>query len=68
MIEADMRTWLDNASYEELLAKWRNAPAGDPFFRGELGEYYRKVMNRKRAEVGNGEHVRASKAIGWEQS
>lgn len=57
--------WIDNASYEELLRKWRYAPAGDPMFQGETGQYYSEVMAKKRDEVGNAEHVRASKSIGW---
>ena len=61
----EMKEWIDNASYEQLLSKWRTAPSGNPFFQGEIGEYYSKVMAEKRAEVGNAEHVRASKSIGW---
>lgn len=62
---SDMKEWIDNASYEELLGKWRFAPAGDPFFVGEMGEYYARKMDEKRAEVGEKEHVRVSKALGW---
>jgi hypothetical protein len=65
MTEDSMKYWIDNASYESLLNKWRNAPAGDPFFQGETGQYYSKVMARKRDEAGPGEAVRASKNIGW---
>ena len=61
----EMKKWIDNASYEQLLSKWRNAPSGNPFFQDEVGQYYSKVMAEKKAEVGNGEHVRASKSIGW---
>lgn len=48
MTEQQMREWIDNASYEELLRKWRFAPVGDPFFQGEMGQYYSKVMAEKR--------------------
>lgn len=65
MDEREMKEWIDNASYEELLRKWRFAPIGDPFFRGEIGDYYSKVMAQKRREAGEAEHVRASKSIGW---
>lgn len=65
MNDAEMREWIDNASYEELLRHWRFALGGDPFFRGEVGNYYADVMARKRVEVGDAEHVRASKSIGW---
>lgn len=60
-----MRDWIDHASYEQLLSKWRFAPAGDPFFKEEMGDYYSKVMAEKREAVGPDEHVRASKSIGW---
>lgn len=66
MTDDQMRKWIDGASYEELLRKWRGALAGDPFFQGEVGDYYRNVMAEKRKQVGNAEHVRASKAIGWD--
>jgi len=65
MSNDEMKKWLDGASYEELLRKWRFAPPWDPFFQGEMMDYFIKVMTRKRTEVGDKEHVRASKAIGW---
>ena len=65
MIESEMKDWIDKASYEQLLSKWRSAPAGSPFFQGETGQYYSRVMAKKRENVGNAEHVRASKSIGW---
>lgn len=60
----EQKAWIDTASYEALLSHWRFAPVGDSIFQGEAGKYYKQVMARKRHEVGNGEHVRASKAIG----
>lgn len=59
-----IKQWIDNASYEELLRKWRFAPIGDAMFQGETGEYYTKVMKEKRE---NTNHVSASKSVGWEQ-
>lgn len=64
MTEKEMRNWIDSASYTELLSKWRYAPAGDPFFRGEVGKYYDKVMTKKRWGLKPGEHTAISKAIG----
>lgn len=61
-----MKKWIDDASYEDLLRRWRNAPVGDPFLQGEVGNYYAQVMKRRREEVGNDECVRASKSIGWD--
>lgn len=60
------KAWIDAASYEMLLRRWRFAPVGDPMFAGEIGNYYEEVMMRKKAETGdNG--VSASKAIGWDK-
>jgi len=65
MNKEQRKKWIDNATYEELLSRWRFAPAGSPWFQGEIGEYYAKVMEEKRKEVGDAAHVRASKKIGW---
>lgn len=65
MIDPSMKAWIDNASYQELLSKWRNAPAGSPWFQGETGKYYSEAMARKQSETSPGEKVAASKAIGW---
>jgi hypothetical protein len=61
----EMKEWIDNATYAQLLSKWRFAPAGDPFFQGQLGEYYQKIMAMRRHEVGATEHIKTSKRIGW---
>ena len=63
-MDESMKNWIDDADYESLLSKWRNAPAGNPFFQGDIGKYYTKAMAEKRSQVGNAEHVRASKSIG----
>lgn len=65
MNKDEMKNWIDNASYEQLLSRWRFAPTGSPWFQGEIGDYYKKVMQEKRKEVGNEAHVKASKSIGW---
>lgn len=65
MTKEEMIKWIDNATYLELLSKWRNAPVGDSFFAGDVGDYYQKAMENKRKEVGDEEHVRASKSIGF---
>ena len=65
MIDNGMKCWIDNASYRELLSRWRFARSGNPFFEGEVGDYYAKVMKCKREEVGDAEHTRVSKSIGW---
>ncbi len=66
MNEQQMKKWIDNASYEQLLSKWRFAPAGDPFFQDEIGNYYSEVMRKKKEECGPDAAVKASKKLGWE--
>lgn len=65
MTMEQMKAWIDSASYESLLSRWRFAPAGSPWFQGEMGDYFANAMKKKREEVGDAEHVRASKNIGW---
>ena len=42
------KSHIDNLSYEQLLSKWRMAPAGDLWFQGETGEYWSKRMGEMR--------------------
>lgn len=63
----EQKSWIDNASYEELLRRWRFAPVGDPMFQGAAGDYYQAKMLKKRREIGDKEHTRASKNIGWKE-
>lgn len=65
MNEKEMKAWIDKAPYQALFEKWRFAPIGSPWFQGEIGDYYAGVMKKKRKEVGDEEHTRISKAIGW---
>ena len=65
MTETEMKEWIDNADYEALLKKWRFAPTGDLFFQGDIGDYYSKVMAKKRDEISHEEAVKISKALGW---
>jgi len=60
------KEWIDNSTYEQLLSKWRFAPAGDPLFQGEMGKYYSEVMFRKR-DADPDAAVRASKNVGWDR-
>jgi len=57
--------WLENASYEELLRRWRFAPVGDPAFIGETGKLFSKVLFEKKAKFSPDEQVQASKNVGW---
>lgn len=64
-MDPKIKEWIDNASYEELLRKWRFAPIGDPMFIDETGEYYYDVMREKKNQLSHEEAVQASKNIGW---
>ena len=63
----DQKDWIDQANYYSLLERWRNAPVGDPMFQSDTGDYYSKIMASKRESLEPGEHVAASKHIGWER-
>jgi len=67
MTKDEMKYRIDNAGYRQLLSKWRFASSGDPFFEGEVGDYYNKVMERKGRELGDAECARISKSIGWKE-
>ena len=55
---------IDSLSLYQLQEKWRFAPAGDPWFQGETGEYWGKRISELRAKSPN-EYVSNSKAMGW---
>lgn len=58
------KAYIDNASTQELLRKWRFAPLGSDYFYGERGEYFKTVLfARQRADPAA--WTAASKAIGW---
>jgi hypothetical protein len=65
MMTTKDKEWIDSASYEQLLCKWRFAPIGDPMFTDiDTSDYYKEVMAKKRLETkDNG--VSSSKSIGW---
>lgn len=59
------KQWIDEASYEDLLRKWRFTPLGDPYFVDDKvrSEYFVRVMADKKAQTN---HVFASKRVGWD--
>ena len=64
-----MKEWIDEASYEDLLKKWRFAPTGSAYFARDtgMGDYYESVMNKKKTEMGDEAAARISKIIGWKK-
>lgn len=65
MSDQSMKKAIDEMDYQSMLSLWRSAPAGSPWFQGEIGDYYSEIMAKKRKEVGPAAHVAASKSIGW---
>mgnify|MGYP001243136636 CR=1 FL=1 len=55
---------IDSLTHYQLLSKTRFAPAGDPWFQGETGNYWEKRRAEKRDE-NPGQAVRDSKDMGW---
>ncbi len=62
----EIKKQIDGMSYGSLLYRWRFSPPGDPWFTGEVGEYYSKVIAEKR-DADPDIAVAVSKAIGWER-
>lgn len=61
------KKYIDGMSYVALLELWRFAAIGDPWFQGATGAYWGERMKELRSQDGGqGRHVAASKAIGWE--
>ncbi len=48
---------IDNMSYESMFKLWRSAPIGDSTFQGEIGEYFTKIFQEKKAALKPGEYT-----------
>lgn len=59
---SEQKSWIDCASYETLLRRYRFSPVGDTMFVGDCGIYYTDIMNTKCYQC---DHVAISKQIGW---
>ena len=66
MTETEMTTWIDEASYVDLLRKLRHAPIGDPIFNGDVGVYFMEVFRKRKIEVGVVTAMEANKEVGWD--
>jgi len=64
----EMKKWIDESSYGQLLSKWKYSPIGDDFFRGEVGEYYRIKMREKKELLDNNLRVLISKSVDWNEN
>jgi len=43
----ELKKQIDNMDYQQMLYKWRFSPIGSPYFQGEVGDYFAKVMLEK---------------------
>lgn len=64
-LDPERKAWIDNATYEQLLKKWRHEPCGSQWFQSPLGDYFRDVMHEKRKALSSGQHAQISKSVGW---
>ena len=64
---AEEKKWIDGASYEQLLRRWRFDTLGSKWFNGETFVYYKDRMDGLRIEIGAEEHARISKKVGWDR-
>lgn len=55
-----LKKQIDEMSREDMCRKWRFAPAGDPCFAAEAGDYFQERFNTL-----GGFSAEISKKIGW---
>ena len=67
MTKDEMIKWINEASLEDLMRKWRFAPSGDPFFNFEVGAHFSEILTLRKDRAGQDECVRISKKIGWDR-
>lgn len=58
---------IDDMSYHQMIRLNRFAPIGHPYFTGEIGAYFTKVMAEKEVQLAPGQRLAISKDIGWEE-
>lgn len=62
--DEDRINWINRASLEDLLRRWRFSALGDPFFVGDVGARFSIVLFSKRDEDPEA-WIAASKKVGW---
>lgn len=65
-MDINKKQWIDNATYSELLTRWRFEPIGSEWFDGELGEYFKQRFFYLRDSMVGEDLIRVSKAVGWD--
>ena len=67
MTDEELIAWINGASLEDLLRKWRFQPPGSTLFCGRIGEHYAQTMASRRDELGLDAWTAASKKVGWQR-
>lgn len=60
-----MIEWINNASYLELLTKWRKTTIPSRWFVGRVGDHFTRVFYAKKDATSEADRVAASKQVGW---
>ncbi len=58
---------IDSHDYYSILKKWRFDSLDSEWFQGETGKYWLKRMSELRKQIGEQEHIKTSKQIGWDK-
>lgn len=61
-----MLDWIESATYEQLLQKWRFEPIGSPWFADTaVSDAFSAKFIKLRDEISDEERIGASKRVGW---
>ncbi len=52
-------------NYETMLELWRFSGSGHPYFQGELGDFFSKTMEERKAELSHDAKVAISKRVSF---
>ena len=63
----ELRKWITNASYKQLLERNRFGSLSDPIFEGESGKLFMDCMFKQSNKLSTDEQVKISKEIGWDK-
>lgn len=66
-MNAEHLKFIDEATPEELLRRWRLSE-DDPIFQGKTGKLYAKALRNARVDMGGICWTQLSKKVGWEDA
>lgn len=64
-MDETLKQTIDEMDYTQMLSLWRKAEIGSPYFQGEVGDYFLKVMEEKEKDLSPGTRVMKNKWVGW---